>query len=167
MTAVLALTTGGTIDKVYTAKGDLNPGPSCLPDVLAEAFCHLEVDVVEVVRKDSLDMTAADRDVLRQRVVESGHDRILITHGTDTIIETAQALTGVPGKTIVLTAAMQPRSFRRSDAAFNVGFALAALSLLPPGVYVAIHGKILDPQRIRKDREQGAFVPLHSAAGDA
>lgn len=165
MSAVLALTTGGTIDKIYTAKGYLDPGASCLPDVLAEAFCHLEVDIVEVARKDSLDLTADDRTVLRQRVAESEHDRILITHGTDTITETAQALSGVPGKTIVLTAAMQPRSFRRSDAAFNVGFALAAVSLLPPGVYVAIHGKVFDPGRIRKDRDQGEFVLLESTWG--
>ena len=159
-TGVLALTAGGTIDKVYTARGKLDPGPSCLPDVLAEAFCDLEVSIVEVVRKDSLDMTAADRNALRQRVLEAAHDRILITHGTDTIIQTAQALSGVPGKTIVLTAAMQPRSFRRSDAAFNVGFALGALSLLPPGVFVAMHGKVFHPDRIRKDRDQGQFVAL-------
>ena len=158
MSGVLALTTGGTIDKVYTVLGDLDPGPSCLPDVLDEGCCQVEVSILEVLRKDSLDMTAADRNLLRRHVFEAAFDRILITHGTDTIIETAQALVGVPGKTIVLTGALQPRSFRRSDAAFNVGFALAALSLLPPGVFVAMHGKIFEPDRMRKDRDQGQFV---------
>lgn len=86
------------IDKVYTAKGDLDPGATCLPDVLAEAFCHLEVEIVEVVRKEQPDLTTDDRTVLRQRVVASDDDRFLVTHGTDTIIETAQALSGVPGK---------------------------------------------------------------------
>lgn len=158
MTGVLALTAGGTIDKVYTVSGDLDPGPSCLPDVLAEGCCEVEVSIVEVLRKDSLDMTVADRNLLRQHVVDAPFDHILITHGTDTIIQTARALVGVPGKTVVLTGAMQPRSFRRSDAAFNVGFALAALSLLPPGVFVAMHGKIFEPDRIRKDRDEGKFV---------
>ena len=158
MTGVLALTTGGTIDKVYTPFGDLDPGPSCLPDVLAEGCCQVEVSIVEVLRKDSLDMTAADRQLLRQHVLEAAFDRILITHGTDTIIQTAQALVDVPDKTIVLTGAMQPRSFRRSDAAFNVGFALAALSLLPSGVFVAVQGKIFEPDRMRKDRDQGRFL---------
>lgn len=158
MTGVLALTAGGTIDKVYTVSGDLDPGPSCLPDVLAEGCCEVEVSIVEVLRKDSLDMTVADRNLLRQHVVDAPFDHILITHGTDTIIQTARALVGVPGKTVVLTGAMQPRSFRRSDAAFNVGFALAALSLLPSGVFVAMHGKIFEPDRIRKDRDEGKFV---------
>ena len=158
MTGVLALTAGGTIDKVYTVSGDLDPGPSCLPDVLAEGCCEVEFSIVEVLRKDSLEMTVADRNLLRQHVVDAPFDHILITHGTDTIIQTARALVGVPGKTVVLTGAMQPRSFRRSDAAFNVGFALAALSLLPPGVFVAMHGKIFQPDRIRKDRDEGKFV---------
>lgn len=126
---MLALTTGGTLDKVYSAQGRLEVGPPCLPTLLEEAGAQDGVLIVEVMRKDSLDINDDDQRALCQYVRDAPHHRVLITHGTDTMVETALLLRGLcPEKTIVLTGAVQPHSMRRSDAAFNVGFTLGALS---------------------------------------
>jgi len=152
------LTTGGTIDKVYfDAKSEFEVGPPMIAELLKEAHVTAEVTIEPVLAKDSLDMIEADRQLIRERVAASEVDRILITHGTDTMAETARTLAGIAGKTIVLTGSMQPARFRNTDAVFNVGFALGVVQVLPPGVYLAINGRVFDAARVRKNRERQRF----------
>ena len=155
---IAIFTTGGTIDKVYfDAKSEFHVGDSEIPEFLRVASVVLPTQIESLLRKDSLDVDDADRAMIRGRVADESAKRILITHGTDTMVETARVLAGIPDKTIVLTGAMQPSRQRVSDAVFNVGFALAAVQLLPPGVYLAMHGEILDPEKAKKNRAAGRF----------
>ena len=152
------ITTGGTIDKVYfDARSEYEVGEPQVVSVFRDAGVTLEVTAESVLRKDSLEMQDEDRRLVRARVEAAPCDRVLITHGTDTMIETARCLAGIPGKTIVLTGSMQPALFRVSDAVFNIGFATGALQCLPPGVYLAMNGRILDPARARKDAARWRF----------
>jgi L-asparaginase len=152
-------TTGGTIDKVYfDALSEYQIGPTALPDLLAENNVFVPHRVTQLMRKDSLDLTDADRGLIRNAVAASNATQILVTHGTDSMVQTALALAGISGKTIVLTGAMQPATLRASDAAFNVGFALAAVQCLPAGVTIAMNGQIFDPSMTAKDRKAGRFV---------
>ncbi len=152
-------TTGGTIDKVYfDALSEYQVGPTTLPDLLRENNVHVPHRVTQLMRKDSLELDDADREAIRAAVAASDATQILVTHGTDTMAVTGRALQSVAGKTIVMTGAMQPASVRASDAEFNVGFALAAVQTLPPGVYIAMNGMIFDPARTVKDREGARFV---------
>ena len=155
---VHVLTTGGTIDKVYfDAKSEFEVGPPMIAELLKEAHVTAEVTVEPVLAKDSLELSDADRRLIRERVAACAADRILITHGTDTMAETAKTLAGIAGKTIVLTGSMQPARFRNTDAVFNVGFALGVVQVLPPGVYLAINGRVFDAAHVRKNREQQRF----------
>ncbi|WP_417591275.1 asparaginase domain-containing protein [Parasphingorhabdus sp.] len=152
-------TTGGTIDKVYfDALSEYQIGATALPDMLQENNVFVAHRVTQLMRKDSLELTDADRAAIRDAVVASDADKILVTHGTDTMVDTARVLSDITGKTIVLTGAMQPASLRISDAQFNVGFALAATQTLPHGVYIAMNGEIFDPAKTRKDRSAHRFV---------
>jgi len=151
-------TTGGTIDKVYfDAKSSYQVGNSPVGDLLEEANLVLELKVTEVLRKDSLEMTDTDRALIRQAVEGSAARQIVITHGTDTMVETGRALQGIAGKTVVLTGAMQPARFRATDALFNVAAALTAAQTLPPGVYIAMNGRIFDPRTTRKNVAKNRF----------
>ena len=116
--------------------------------------------ITALIRKDSLDMTDQDRALLRDAVDNDPHDRILITHGTDTMVETAKELLGIEGKVIVITGAMEPAGFKTSDAVFNVGCAVGAIQCLDPGVYIAMNGRIYDPHEVKKNRAAGRFEPL-------
>ncbi len=152
------LTTGGTIDKIYfDAKSRFQIGDSPIAELLKEANLTIEVKVSEVLRKDSLEMSEDDRKLIRQAVEESDSQQIVITHGTDTMVQTGCALQGIPEKTIVLTGAMQPARFRSTDALFNVSAALTAVQTLPPGVYIAMNGQIFNPQTTRKNVEENRF----------
>ncbi len=152
-------TTGGTIDKIYfDALSEYHIGPTPLPDILAENNVYVAHRVTQLMRKDSLELTDADRLDIRAAIVASDADKILLTHGTDTMVQTGLVLTDIPGKTIVITGAMQPATLRISDAEFNVGFALAATQTLPPGVYIAMNGEIFDPAKTRKDRSAHRFI---------
>jgi L-asparaginase len=152
-------TTGGTIDKVYfDALSEYQVGPSAVAAILRDNNVHAPHRVTQLMRKDSLELTDDDRAAIGKAVAASEADRVLVTHGTDTMVETARALAGIDGKTIVLTGALQPATLKHSDAEFNIGFAFAAAQTLPPGVYVAMNGQLLDPSRTRKDREAGRFV---------
>jgi len=152
------ITTGGTIDKVYfDARSEYEVGPPQVVEVLRDANAVFEYDVESVLAKDSLDLTDDDRRLIRDRVAASPCDRVVVTHGTDTMVETGRCLKGIPGKTVVLTGSMQPARFRNTDAVFNLGFAIAAAQALPPGVYLAMNGRIFDPDRTRKDRARGCF----------
>ena len=157
------LAAGGTFDKIYyDAKSDYRVGPPQAQWITEHANLGIAIDVKSVIRKDSLDMTADDRETLKIRAAESNSDRIIITHGTDTMVETAKHLRSLDGKTIVLVGAMQPACFRDSDAVFNLGFAVAAVQLLPPGTYIAMNGKILDPESAYKNRDASRFERLSS-----
>lgn len=151
-------TTGGTIDKDYfDQKSQYHVGVPKVEEILAEANVAFEHECEMLMQKDSLDLTDADRRLIHDRVRADPHTRLLITHGTDTVIQTALALLDIPDKVIVLTGAMQPALFKASDAEFNVGFAAAAAQTLPPGVYIAINGRVFDPRRARKNVERNRF----------
>ena len=117
----------------------------------------VEFTVEPVLRKDSLEMTDADRRLVRERAEAAPCNHILVTHGTDTMVETGRALLGIPGKTIVLTGSMQPARFRNTDAVFNIGTAIGALQSLPPGVYVVMNGRVFDPVQTRKNGAEHRF----------
>jgi L-asparaginase len=154
------LTTGGTIDKVYfDAKSEFEVGPPQVLEIIKEANVTFEYEIEELLRKDSLDLLDEDRQRIRQWVENEPCARIVITHGTDTIIQTARALAGIPGKTIVLTGSMQPARFRTTDAVFNIGTAIGVVQSSPPGVYVTMNGQVFDPQTTRKNREKNRFEP--------
>jgi L-asparaginase len=158
---ILILTTGGTIDKLYFDQlSRYQVGEPQIARVLAEVNVGLRFEVLPLLRKDSLDLTAADRRLIRATIRRRRCRRILITHGTDTMVETGRALYGIEGRTIVLTGALQPAGFSASDAVFNIGAAFTAVQLLPPGVWIAMHGRIFDPLQARKNRARKRFEAL-------
>jgi L-asparaginase len=155
------LTTGGTIDKVYfDAKSEFQVGPPQVLEIIKEANVSFDFEIESVLQKDSLDMTDEDRQLIRRRVESENCPLIVVTHGTDTMVETARTLVGISGKTVVLTGSMQPARFRSTDAVFNIGSAIGAVQSLPPGVYIAMNGRIFDPLRARKNREENCFEEL-------
>lgn len=160
--AILVLTTGGTIDKSYfDALSEYQIVESGIPALLAEARVAVPYRVEEVCRKDSLELTGADRANIAARAAGAAETRIVITHGTDTMTETARALAAaVPGKTIVLTGALSPARFTETDAPFNLGMAIATAQVAPPGVYITMSGQVFDGLKVRKDREAGRFVAV-------
>lgn len=152
------ITTGGTIDKVYfDALSEYQVGPPQVLEVLREGHVAFEFEVESVLQKDSLELTDADRRMIRERIAADPCPRIVVTHGTDTMVETALALEGLPGKTIVLTGSLQPARFRNTDAVFNIGTAIGAAQSLPPGVYLAMNGRVFDPRHVRKNRARQTF----------
>ena len=158
MQHLTVVTTGGTIDKVYfDAKSDYQIGAPQIGEILTQLGVAFEFDVVPVLRKDSLEMTDADRAAIRDRVQKQPHRHVLITHGTDTMVETARALAGIAGKTIVLTGALNPARFQGSDAVFNIGCAVGAVQTLGGGVWIAMNGRIWDPVHVRKNRSANRF----------
>lgn len=145
-------TTGGTIDKIYfDAKSDYEIGDPQIVELLRDANLSVDYQVTSLLRKDSLELNDADRQLIRQAVAASAANKIVITHGTDTMIDTGRFLQRISGKTIVLTGAMQPARFRFTDAIFNVASAITAAQTLSPGVYIAMNGQIFDPQKARKN----------------
>jgi len=151
-------TTGGTIDKVYfDAKSDFEVGEPQVREVLEHSNVAFEYEIESILRKDSLDMTDEDRQLVRSRIEAEPCPLVVITHGTDTMIETAKVLRGIPHKTIVLTGSMQPARFRVTDAIFNIGSAIGAVQSLAPGVYIAMNGRVFDPNRVRKNPEKNRF----------
>jgi len=139
-------TTGGTIDKTYfDQKSAYQVGEPQASGVLERANVVVDYEVVPVMQKDSLDLDDSDREKIREAIVSEPCDRIIVTHGTDTMITTAKFLQKVPDKTIVLTGSMYPAQYRDSDAVFNLGCALVGAQILGPGVYIAMNGRIFDP----------------------
>jgi len=156
-----AIAVGGTIDKIYfDAKSKYEVGAPAVRKMLADLPIHLDVQVTPLMAKDSLEMTDDDRAAVKHAVVNSSADKILITHGTDTMPDTARALADVQGKTVVLTGALAPAIFKESDAQFNVGGALAALQALESGVYIVMNGQLFDALNVRKDRELNRFLTI-------
>ncbi len=158
MQHLTVITTGGTIDKVYfDAKSDYQVGAPQIGEILTRLGVAFEFDVVPVLRKDSLEMTDADRVAIRTVIEQQPHRHVLITHGTDTMVETARVLAGLAGKTIVLTGALNPARFQGSDAVFNIGCAVGAVQSLGDGVWIAMNGRIWDPVHVRKNRAANRF----------
>lgn len=154
---------GGTIDKIYfDAKSKYEVGAPAIGKMLAELPVHFDYTVTALMAKDSLDMSDTDRQHIAEAVEQSPHTKIIITHGTDTMPNTARALRHVADKTVVLTGALAPAIFRDSDAMFNVGCALACVQTAEPGVYIAMNGQVFDGNNVRKDVENDRFVPLES-----
>jgi len=151
-------TTGGSFDKGYsTRESDFVVMEPQVSGVLYTANVTVPFEVEPLLRKDSLEITDDDRALIRRQVEADPARHVLITHGTDTMARTGRSLEGIPEKVIVLTGAVQPATFRESDAHFNVGFAFAAVQILPPGVYLAMNGRIFDPLRARKNTETDRF----------
>jgi L-asparaginase len=156
---ILILTTGGTIDKQYfDSLSQYQITDTMVTKLLSVARVTHHFVVEEVLRKDSIDMTDDDRTQIVEQVIRATCSRIVITHGTDTMTLTAQALSGVRDKTIVLTGALAPARFSESDAAFNLGMAFAAAQTAAAGVYVTINGSVYRGNEIVKDRDQGCFI---------
>ena len=162
------LVTGGTFDKEYDElNGRLFFKETHVPEMLRLGRLKVEVTVDALMMMDSLDMTAADRERIVGACREAPESRVVITHGTDTMIETARTIAGggagLADKTIVLTGAMVPYAFGSSDGLFNLGSALSFVQVLPPGVYVSMNGRCFTWDAVVKDRAAGVFVARTSA----
>ena len=155
------LTTGGTIDKIYfDALSQFEVGDSLVKHILTEGLVDFDYDVVPMLQKDSLEITDDDRQQLHDFIARDDAQRYVITHGTDTMSQTADALADLAAKTIVLTGALSPARFRSTDAVFNVGMAVAAAQVAPPGVYIAMSGQVFAAGEVRKNRNENRFEKL-------
>ena len=158
--------TGGTFDKDYNyLSGGLYFTDTHIPGMLERGRCSVDFDVRTLMMVDSLDMTDADREIIAHNCERCPHDRILLTHGTDTMVQTATFLSdkNIAGKTIVLTGAMIPYAFgTSSDGFFNLGSALAFLQTLPPGVYVVMNGRYFPWNNVRKNKRTGYFEEVEN-----
>ena len=152
------ITTGGTIDKVYfDALSQFEIGDSQIKHILSDGLAEFDYEVVPLLQKDSLDMTDEDRSKLHDLVAADDAERYVITHGTDTMPETAEVLADLEGKTIVLTGSLSPARFKSTDAIFNVGMAVAAVQVAAPGVYIAMNGQVFSAGNVRKNRAENKF----------
>ncbi len=160
--AIRIFITGGTFDKEYNElNGQLYFKDTHMPDLLNMGRCNVPVAIRTLMMIDSLEMTDTDRDLIAHQCNSSEEKQIVITHGTDTMAETAQVLAQkVKDKTVILTGAMIPIKFGSSDGLFNLGSALAFAQTLPPGVYVAMNGRYFHWDNVRKNRETGVFEEL-------
>lgn len=154
--------TGGTFDKEYDEiRGELSFGDSHVHQMLERGRCTLDLEIRTLMMVDSLEMTDADRETIALNCRRVAEDRIVVTHGTDTMVETASLLAQVVGgKTVVLTGAMVPYAFGSSDGLFNLGSALSFAQVLPPGAYLAMNGRCFSWDAVRKNRRTGMFEPL-------
>ncbi len=166
MQTIRIFTVGGTIDKVYfDALSEYEVGMPYALEILEELNLNLDCHVTSLMRKDSLEMDDADRELVRQAVEGADENLIVITHGTDTMVDTAKALhplyadTGF-NKTIVFTGALAPAIFKKSDAMFNIGAALTAVQTMKPGIYIAMSGEVFAFDAVKKDRAAQRFVAL-------
>jgi L-asparaginase len=155
------ITTGGTIDKIYfDALSQFEVGDSLVKHILTDGLVEFDYDIVPILQKDSLEMTDEDREQLYELISNDDTTRFVITHGTDTMPQTADKLAGLSGKTIVLTGALTPARFRTTDAVFNVGMAVAAVQACEPGVYIAMNGQVFPAGEVRKNRKENRFEKL-------
>ena len=154
--------TGGTFDKEYNElEGTLFFKESHLPEMLKLARSKLKIDINTLMMIDSLDMTDADRKIILEKCKKTKEDKILITHGTDTMMETAKVLaSSIKNKTIVLTGAMIPYKFGSSDGLFNLGSSLAFVQTLPQGVYISMNGKYFRWDNLKKNKQTGMFEEI-------
>lgn len=160
--AIKIFLTGGTFDKEYNElDGSLYFKDSHLPEMLTLGRSRVPVDLRTLMMIDSLDMTDADRETIAQNCIKTAEDKIIITHGTDTMVETARVLAEkVKGKTIVIVGAMVPYKFGSSDGLFNLGSAFAFVQTLPAGVYIAMNGRYFKWDNVRKNKKIGEFEEI-------
>ena len=152
------ITTGGTIDKIYyDEKSDYQIGEPEIGRILDDMHVAFRWQIHPLLRKDSLQFTDADRDLVRKAVEASDAGHFLITHGTDSMVETARVLQGMGERVIVLTGALNPARFIGSDAVFNIGCSVGALQSLSPGVWIVMNGRVWDPDKVRKNRSENRF----------
>ena len=152
------ISTGGTIDKIYfDALSQFEVGESQVQHILSEALVQFEYGIEPLLQKDSLEVDDKDRRTIREYIEADTSSYFVVTHGTDTMVDTAEALAGIAGKTIVLTGALSPARFRTTDAVFNVGMAVAAAQVAPPGVYIAMSGQVFAAGSVRKNRGKNRF----------
>ncbi|MGB8636047.1 MAG: asparaginase domain-containing protein [Rhodanobacteraceae bacterium] len=155
------VTTGGTIDKTYfDAKSDYQIGAPQIGEILTRLEVAFRFNVIPILRKDSLEITDDDRELIRSTIAAQPQRHVLVTHGTDTMVATARVLAGIPDKVIVLTGALNPARFQGSDAVFNIGCAVGAVQSAAEGVWIAMNGRIWDPASVRKNREANRFEPV-------
>ena len=158
---LLIITTGGTIDKIYfDDMSDYQIGESQISQILQAMNVGFELEVNPLMRKDSLHLDNNDRLLIRDAILESDTRHVLITHGTDTMIDTAAVLKELTDRTIVLTGSLNPARFRDTDAVFNIGCAIGAVQSLSPGVYIAMNGRIWNPDKVRKNRKANRFEEI-------
>lgn len=158
MSDIALVTMGGTIDKDYfDALSEYQVAETLIPNLIGRIGCDLEIETHEVCRKDSLEVTEDDRMRLKQLVESLSTVKVLVTHGTDTMVDTARFLGNIPGKVVVFTGAMRPSRFSDTDALFNVGVALGALRSLEEGVFVAMSGQVFEPHNVVKNRDKKRF----------
>ena len=158
------ITTGGTIDKIYFDDlSQFEVGESQVQHILAEGLAGFDFEIVPLLHKDSLELTAEDRQKIRDFIAADEASLFVVTHGTDTMPQTAEALVGIEGKTIVLTGALSPARFRSTDAVFNVGMAVAAVQVAAPGVYIAMSGRVFEAGAVRKNRAANRFETVGDA----
>lgn len=161
MNKIRIFTVGGTIDKIYfDAKSKYEVGPPNIASILESLSLNPEFEVTSLMQKDSLDMTAADRALIRDHVESAQENLIVITHGTDTMVDTAKELSQIRNKTIVLTGALSPALFKNSDAMFNIGCAITAVQIASPGVYIAMNGQLFEFDKVVKDTAAGRFKSI-------
>ena len=161
MDRLCIVTTGGTIDKTYfDEKSDFQVGDPQIGQILEALGVNFRFHVIPLLRKDSLHIDDADRALIRDTIAAQDLRHVLVTHGTDSMVATARALTSLTGKVIVLTGALNPARFSGSDAVFNIGTAVGAVQSLPEGVYIAMNGRIWDPTRVRKNVDANRFEPV-------
>lgn len=152
------ITTGGTIDKIYfDALSEFEVGESVVQHILTDGLVDFEYDVVSLFQKDSLEINDADREQIRKFIADDDATHYVITHGTDTMPETAEVLKDLTNRTIVLTGALTPARFRTTDAVFNVGMAVATVQIAKPGVYIAMSGQVFEAGAVRKNRAENKF----------
>lgn len=159
---ILVLSTGGTIDKDYFDRiTEYQVGEPSVINILKDANLNPQFEFVEVIKKDSLDVNDDDRALMSQAILASDCKKILITHGTDTLVDTAKYLQhAITQRAVVLTGAFKPAIFKSTDASINIGTALGALSVLQEGVYVAISGRVFPADNVKKNYEKNQFEPL-------
>lgn len=160
--AIRIFITGGTFDKEYNElNGQLFFKDTHMPELLDKGRCRVDVEIRTLMMIDSLEMTDEDRELIVHQCQQCEENQIVLTHGTDTMAETARLLSEkVTGKTIVITGAMIPIKFGSSDGLFNLGGALAFVQALPPGVYVAMNGRYFHGNNVRKNKQTGVFEEL-------
>lgn len=155
------LITGGTLDKQYNPlNGEFIFNQSSVAEMLTQSRSTVETELDTLMLKDSLEMNDEDRERISQACNECEQLQIIITHGTDTMVESAQAIAAQlsPSKTVVLLGAMVPYQFKGSDALYNLGCAMSAVQVLPAGVYITMNGQVFDYREVKKNRAIGQFV---------
>ncbi len=155
------ITTGGTIDKIYfDATSRYEVGESHVKHILSDGLVNFDYDVVPMFQKDSLEITDENRQVLKEFIENDDASLYVITHGTDTMAETAAKLSSIRRKTIILTGSLSPARFKTTDAIFNIGMAVAAVQSVEPGVYIVMNGQVFAEGEVSKNRAANRFEKI-------